>query len=180
MKRDLKPIITELRTNLKYQRLKESVATLPIFRLPHAEHEKELLRIHKTREVRILSPQSPKFMEAFLSASIRDMAQRSRVSEIRMETGRCLKTLKVAVDALRDYLYVSYSQRLSFVRTKEERMMVLDIILRPFLDRMADCERVLDMCDIITADIDKAGFALKTAAEVVKVHKFGGVGHNYD
>lgn len=175
MKRDLRPIIREMRNDAKYKAMRHNFDTLPIFNLAVEELETEIARIHKLRLVRTLNVKDAKFMDKFLHANLSEIAQRSRLSEIGLECFRCYSTLADSIDALRGYMLITYSSSLSFVKTKEERLQVLDIVLSTFVNHYNKSKRLKDACDIIITDIDKAGFAMKNMVEVIKVHKNNGL-----
>lgn len=170
MKRDLTPLRDTLRKDARCRRLHKLFQELPLYQVPADDWLTEIERIHKSRAIRFLNTGSPRFIEAVVDASVRDQADRSRLTEISMQCYKAESTLSEAVDTLRDYLLLTYSSELSFVRTKEERVKIVNLALAPFLRFVQRAHRVTSMADLVIKDIDKGSWSLRLLVDSYKLH----------
>lgn len=161
MKRDLAPLRTKLRADSRCKRLHSLFQELPIYQLPTDDLLKEVEQIHKTRSIRYLTQSSPRFIEAVVDASIQDQANRSRCAEISMACFKAESTLKDALDPLRDYLLITYSSELSFVRTKDERVRLINMALSPFTKFIERVSLTRNIAQTVMDDIDKGAWSLR-------------------
>ena len=161
MKRDLKPLREKLRNDSRCQRLKTLFQELPLYQVPVDDYLKEIEQIHKGRSIRFLTQSSPRFIEAVVDASLLDQANRSRLTEISMHCYKAESTLGEALDNLKTYLLLAYSADLSFIRTKDERMQILNITLAPFIKFMKEVAKVRAVADMVISDVDKGAWSLK-------------------
>lgn len=168
--RDIKPIRDKLRNDSRCARLLKLFQTLPLYQIPADNLMSEIESIHKTRSIRFLNSASPRFIEELVDASIRDQANRSRLTEISMQCYKAESTLKDALDPLKDYLLITYSSDLSFVRTKEERTKVVNIALLPFIKFVDKVQRVHNLANMVITDIDKGAWSLKLLVSAHQLH----------
>lgn len=170
MKRDLTPLRDKLRKDARCRRLNKLFQELPLYQVPADDWLSEIERIHKARAIRFLNTSNPRFIESVVDASVRDQADRSRLTEISMQCYKAESTLHEAVDTMRDYLLLTYSSDLAFVRTKEERVKVINLALAPFLRFIERAQRVTNMADLVIKDIDKGSWSLRLLVDSYKLH----------
>jgi hypothetical protein len=58
VRKDIPALTKSLRKDARYQRLKESFQTLPLFNMPVDQYHKDLDLYHKSRPIRNLNPTS--------------------------------------------------------------------------------------------------------------------------
>ncbi len=169
MKRDLSGIRDRLREDARCKRLKALFTELPIYQIPTEDLIKEVEQIHKARSIRFLTQASPRFIEAIVDASLMESANRSRCAEISMKCYKAEATLKDALEPLREYLLLTYGPDLSFVRTKDERLQVINMALAPFIKFMNRIALVRGLCDIVVKDIDQGAFTLQRSVAALNM-----------
>ncbi len=161
MKRDLRPLMERLRSDKRCERLKTLFHELPIYQLPIEDFTKEIEQIHKTRNIRFLTQSSPRFIESVVDASLMDQANRSRLTEIAMACYKAENTLQEALEPLREYLLLSYAADLAFIRTKDERGIVLNMALAPFVKFIFRVTQVKQLAEMVIKDIDQGAYSLQ-------------------
>lgn len=166
MKRDISSIVEDIRADSRYKRLKKDLSENSLFQLAFASLTKEVETIHKTRNIRYISFKEGKFLEHLVEASLRDVAARSRISEIVVQCTKAKTVLERASEALSDYLILTYGDQIRFAKTKEERSRVIRLAMKPFIMKLNELESLIAVCQVIVQDIDKAGFAMKMIADV--------------
>lgn len=169
MKRDMTSIRDRLRADPRCKRLKTLFSDLPIYKIPTDALIKEIEEIHKTRSIRYLTQNSPRFIESIVDASLRDQAERSRCAEISMQCYKAEATLKDSIDKLRDYLLMTYSSELSFVRTKDERTKVINMALAPFISFLDRVALVRNLCATVIDDVDKGAWTLRLMVQAYQL-----------
>ena len=170
VRKDIPALTKSLRKDARYQRMKESFQTLPLFNMPVVQYHKDLDLYHKSRPIRNLNPTSGKIIDQIVRASVDDQAFRSRIVAIMMECVRSSTTLQNAIDAYRDYVLVHYAEELKSLRTKEERMMVIKIATASFSKYVSKVQTLRDCCDLVVKDIDQAAWSLKLTVQTLEIH----------
>ena len=170
MKRDLKPIRERLKSDARCKRLLAIFQESSIYKIPFEKLTNEVMEIHKTRSVRFLSRHEGHFIEKIVDASLRDQANRSRLSEIAMTCYRAQASLEEALEPLQEYLIMTYGPEISFVRTKEERKQLVEMALRPFYKFVSQCSTLRNLIEIVVVDIDKAAWSLKLLISAYELH----------
>lgn len=161
MSRNLSLLRDKLRADKRCQRLHTLFNELPIYQIGIEGLTKEIEQIHKTRNIRFLSQNTPRFIEAIVDASILDQANRSRMVEISMGCYRAETTLLEALDPLRSYLLLHYAEDFVGIRTKDERLQILNMALSPFLKFVARTTQVRTLANMVIDDVDKGAWSLK-------------------
>lgn len=170
MKRDLDPLKEKLRKDSRVRRLAKAFDELPLYRIPVKDLLKEVETIHKTRSVRYLSTNNPKFLEKIVDASVHDQSQRSRLTEISAQCMVAKASLEDALDPMREYLLIAYASDLTFLRTKDERRAFIDMALSTFNRFLNRITTLSNVCELIVKDIDKAAFSLRLQLDSFKIH----------
>lgn len=170
MKRDLKPIRDRLRNDSRCKRLLSIFQDSSIYKIPFDNLHTEVMEIHKTRSIRYLNRNDGRFIEKIVDASLRDQANRSRLSEIAMQCYRAQSSIEEALEPLQEYLIMTYGPEISFVRTKEERKQLVEMALRPFYKFVSQCSTLRNLIEIVVMDIDKAAWSLKLLISAYELH----------
>ncbi len=169
MKRDLRPLRDKLRADRRCARLLTLFHELPMYQLDADSLIKEIEQIHKARSVRFLTQSSPRFIEAVVDASLMDQANRSRLAEISMACYKAESTLNEALVPLKSYLLMTYSADFSGVRTKEERIQIINMALAPFTKFLDRITRTKSLASMVIEDIDKGAWVIKSLIESLKL-----------
>ena len=168
--RDIQPVIKAMKKDKRYKRLREAFQSLPIYQLKIEALNEELANLHKIREVRRLNTSDPAFVDALIRANNQDISTRGRASEIMMECVRIIDKLGHAVKLLQDHLLITYHDELRSYRTKEERLQVVRIVLRPFEKYINDASSLKEVSQIVITDIDKDNFAMNLTMRALELH----------
>lgn len=161
MKRELRPLRDKLRNDSRCMRLKTLFQELPLYQIPLDTYMDEIDQIHKGRGIRFLAQSSPRFIESVVDASLQDQANRSRLTEIAMHCYKAENTLNEALTNLKTYLLMAYAADLGFIRTKDERLQVVNMALAPFQSFMAEVAKVRALANMVIDDVDKAAWSLQ-------------------
>lgn len=170
MRADLSGIVKSMKRDDRYRRLRQLFADMPLYKIPTQDLVDEILRIHSVRGVRFLTTSDAKFFDRVIDASIQDQANRSRLSEILMQCVRARGTLDNALSPLREYLLIRYANEITFLRTKDERVRVVNMALASFQRFLDKVDIVEQQARIVVEDIDKASFSLKRIIEAYTLH----------
>ena len=159
-----------IKADKRYKRIKENFETLPVYNMAIDQHNKDLDMYHKSRPVRLLNPDSPKFMDKLVRASVDDQAYRSRIIAIQKDCIRSQLTLEATVKAFTDYVLLEYSEELKGLRTKEERLMIVRTTLAPFERHIMRVTALKQCCELVIKDIDQAAWSLKLLVSTLEIH----------
>lgn len=170
LKRDISDTVRALRQDPNYRRLKELFSTLPLYRLPVDELMKEIETTHRLRDVRRLNSLDPGFLDALIKANTQEQSSRSRLTEIIMNCGRAIANLESALESLRYNLLLKHNDELRSYRTKEERLMVITLVLVNFKKYINQVKIVQDSAQLVVADIDKSAWSLKLTIMALQSH----------
>lgn len=161
MKRELRPLRDKLRNDSRCLRLKTLFQELPLYQIPLEAYMVEIDQVHKGRGIRFLAQSSPRFIESVVDASLQDQANRSRLTEIAMHCYKAENTLSEALTNLKTYLLMAYAADLGFIRTKDERLQVVNMALAPFQAFTAEVAKVRALANMVVEDIDRGAWSLK-------------------
>lgn len=170
MKRDLTKVIDKLKSDKRVERLFTMFDELPVYKLPIKQLKAEIETIHSVRASRFLNQHDPKFLEKIIDASIDDSSKRSRLVEISLQCFKSGNSMSEALEKMRRYLLMTYSDDIYFARTKDERLHIVDTVLEPLFRFVAQTQAISKMADMVISDIDKTGYSLKLNVEAYKIH----------
>lgn len=170
IRKNLTEVIRVLRRDPRYKRLKELFDTSPIYKIHLEEFSAEVLTLHKTRAIRRLNSLDPKIVDAIVNAITIDQSSRSRLTEISITCLRARSSLEDALEALKHHLLAAYQEDLRQFRTKEERMVVMDMTFRQFRRYLIQVETLRATTDLVIQDIDKGGWAIRSLTDALKIH----------
>jgi hypothetical protein len=170
VKVSLQRFVKVLKSDSKYKRLYTTFSTHENFTLPLEDFYEELRTGHKLRKVRKLNSTDPNFVDKLITAVLNDQSLRSRTTEILIQCSRSHALMEEAVTKLRYHLLLSYGEELVGFRTKEERLQIVNMALSPFNTFLSEASTLKESCLLLTADIDKAAWALKSLVEAFKIH----------
>ena len=168
--RDIKPIVSAMKKDKRYKRLKEAFDTLPIYQMKIEALNTELETLHKMREIRRLNTEDPHFVDLLIKANTQDQSTRGRATEIMMACVRVGDKLTHAVKLLRDHLLLTYSDDLRSYRTKEERIQVVSIVLQPFEKYITNVSSLRESAQMVVQDIDKGNFSMNLTVRALEMH----------
>jgi hypothetical protein len=110
-------------------------------------------------------------LKKLMEENLKAQAYRSRLSEICVQSSRITVKLGMACEKLSDYVNVTYADEIrSLGRTKEERSVVVNSLLRSAYDFISSLESVVEMAEIVIADIDKQHYSLKLTLDALNLH----------
>lgn len=164
-----KTIVELIRKDRRYKRLLKTFESAAIYNIPCERLIGELKDIHSLREVRRLNIRDADYVDKLLNANSHDQAQRSRCTEILVSCLEVTEKLNRALAALKDHLMLEFSDHLRPLRTKEERLMVLNLALRKFSRFLENVAVVKGIADLVISDIDKAGWSLRASLDALKI-----------
>lgn len=169
-KQDLLRIKRRLQKDKRVKRLEDAFERLAEYNIPVKTVYEEIERIHMTRKTRHLDKSSGTFVQDVIEGMLDDQANRSRLTEILMSCVHAQKNLTSSLDTLEGYLMVEYASELSVIRTKGERVsfMAHHVLSKyhKYIDRVS---RVREAAEMVTVDIDKAGYMYKGLLEAVRL-----------
>ncbi len=170
VKRSLTMIVKEMRKDERYKRLRGSFDSLPMYQLPVDDYVKEVETLHQMRLIRRLNSTEPKFVDELIKANTNDQSIRGRLTEIVMQCVKASSSLSDAVDAMRYHLLISYGDELKSIRTKEERVQIVNMALITFTKYTQKIDVLKEMAQMVVVDIDKGAWALRSSIEALKLH----------
>jgi DNA repair ATPase RecN len=162
--------IKELKADARVKRLAKTFASTPIFQIDVEKLSEEIANTHKTRPIRRLDLREPKFLDTVIDANTNDQRVRSRYSEIIMECSRAIDKLDDLLDFVTQYLLTTYSMSLRGYRTKEERMYVINSVLRTYRKYKKALVTLREEARLIVEDIDKGGWSLERSIKAMQIH----------
>lgn len=110
-------------------------------------------------------------LKHLIDENLRAQAYRSRLSEICVQCARVSAQLTNANDKIKDWISIKYGEELKQCgRTKDERMVVINALLRPSLELVKSLELVTSMALVIIQDIDKQHYSLKLTVDSLNIH----------
>lgn len=131
----------------------------------------EIRDIAEIRTKTSLKSGNPDLVKALIHENLKAQAYRSRLSEICVTSARISSQLHKACEQLKDWIAVQYSDELkSCGRTKDERMVVVQSLLRPATEIVKSLELVVSMASTIMTDIDKQHYSLKLTLDGLNLH----------
>lgn len=166
---EIRTLIKKLENDSRVLRMHENFSKFDFYNLPIKELKSEIQTLHTTRSMRTLKLTDADFHNSIIEASLHDQAIRSRLTEISLQTYRAEKSLIQTMAALKDYLVVNYSDALAVLKTKEERLRVIDVILSDFAKYAEHAAMIQNMATLIVKDIDQASWSIKSTIEVLKM-----------
>lgn len=127
-----------------------------------SSNTEEILRIHKLRSSRSMTKKSN--TKNMIEVSISEMANRSRLVELRLNMHKVYNALNFAITTLHDFCRVKYSAHLG--SNREQRDALLSSITSDgsqFLDQIAS---VLEISQEVISDIESTAWTLKRVVEI--------------
>lgn len=167
--RDIKEVIDVIRKDSRYQRLLSLFNNSELFVIPTDNLTKEIVNMHKGRDVRFLSHNDVHLIDKVVEANIRDQSYRSRLVEIQIQCFKAEDALEQSLEPLKEYILTRYHTNISFVRTKEERMRVVNTALSKFNKFIAEVHRVRMAAEMVIKDIDQAAYSLQRTINALSV-----------
>ena len=161
VRQSVRSIVHTLKKDSRYRRLEQAFNELPIYRIPVDDLLEEIERMHKMRPVRTLRSEDARFIDKAIEACVRDQSCRSRCAEINVMCIKARASLEKATSKLREYMLVRYAQEIAVMRTREERVNLINTVLSTFLKFVHQVSIVESCSAVILDDIDKAAWMFK-------------------
>lgn len=131
----------------------------------------ELRKMHKSRSVRMLGAMTQTSGKKVGDAVSQEIAVRSRCTEIVLDCIVMRNLLTTATSVLKKHIEANYPKTLRTmgVTTVTQRRNLLDALTNPYLEKLDSLHTVIEIADLIVADIDQAGFGIKHINEALQV-----------
>ena len=132
----------------------------------------EIQSLHLNRRGRNLTVKEVmhSFTTKMIDATLNSQANRSRISEIKMQTYRVYAKLEKHVSLIRKHVKSTYTVQLARVYgTAADRENIIDTVIEPALIKMKDLKLVLDIADIAIKDLDEIGWNFKLIVKVMEI-----------
>jgi hypothetical protein len=131
--------------------------------------ETECALLHKQRTSRELFKYDAT-AKVIYDASLRDLAARSRMSEIRARLYVNIRSLDVAYDSASTHASVRFGDVIKeYAANKADRQSVIDQALRRLVRTRNEAKSTDGLIEMYIKDIDSSGYALRNATELVKL-----------
>ena len=132
--------------------------------------QKELLDMHAGRQSRTLFS-SKAFLKAtkISAAALQDSAFRSRAVEILITARVHTNLLNRYIDRLTDYLKSTYATELKEFPTINQRDSAVRSALEPMYEQSVAADNVIEVAELIIADIDQASWGMSKALSALDV-----------
>jgi hypothetical protein len=156
---DLREEILDSKTYKKFQRIVTSIRDT----FDPGKIEQEIKSLHAGRLARGFGSASKVNPKNMMDASVRELANRSRLVEIRVGLVEHAVNLRKATGALKDYLLSEY--QIEGLKTKTDRLAYYSRYFRQANFLYDEVDRLIDACDHFVKDIDQAGYNLKIIKE---------------
>lgn len=131
--------------------------------------EREMRVLHESRTSRKLYKAALE-PSSLSEASLRDMSNRSRLSELKAQVYVQKNALDVALEAATAHMTTKYAAVLREVAsTAGDRKYVIRKVLNPLVARIGELGATMEVLDIHIKDIDQAAWSVKVAADMLKV-----------
>ena len=150
----------------QYDRFKDIVKKYSM----HAELEslvEEVFTLHRTRKTRKLHSIKPNPRDV-IDASLEDSSYRSRAVEILMRMMRSQRAIQRAIDNISGYILTQYGDYIEG-RTKAERERAIRNVNTRAIFYLDELESAIEVLREFIVDCDKAGYAVKSAIEGLKI-----------
>jgi hypothetical protein len=169
MRADWVLFVQKLKKNKKYITLKDLFNDMPIYDMPLDKLMEEVETLHKQRKIRRLDSTDHLFLDKVVEANVQDQSVRARITEIMLLCLKASSSLSTAIEALQYHLLLEYGEELKSFRTKEERLRLVQISLKPFKEYIENVNILKDMCLLVVSDIDKAAWSLSKNIDAMKI-----------
>jgi hypothetical protein len=132
--------------------------------------QEEAVALHKARPARELWKQKKLDPNALNNAIIKDLSTRARLVELQTQLLQQADLLKTTMSGLKDHILSKYSSTIkSLCNNAEERNALMRRIMSKGVKQADSIEIAITVIGKIIEDIDKSGFSLRNATELIKV-----------
>lgn len=167
----MKVLRSKIRKDVKYKKF-EQIIEMNVERLNVNNLLDEIGDIAEIRtKTALVFNQSSDSIKQIIDQNLKAQAYRSRLSEICVQCNRISSLVNLACEKIKDYINVTYSKEISSIgRTKEERGTVISSLMHTALEFISGLNSVIEMAEIIIADIDKQHYSLKLTIDALNLH----------
>jgi hypothetical protein len=159
----------EIRESKDFKKFKKIVANVQA-KLNVEKDANEARSLHAGRTSRKLYGDKRYSPKAILDAAMNDMAARSRLVELRVQTTNQIDVLGDACKAMRNSISTNFGETVKKrFTTVGDRGAFYDTMISDALEIQAEGEALIKMLDNLIADIDKSSFALKHVVDCLSL-----------
>ena len=110
-------------------------------------------------------------LAALMKENLNAQAYRSRLSEVCVTCSRISAKLESACEKVSSYLNVRFNDEIKLLgRTQAERGAVIQLLLQDAYEFIGGMSAIVEMSEIIIADIDKQHYSLKLTLDAMNLH----------
>ena len=165
---DIAELLNEIRNDPKYKTFKRIITTAQE-RLSTLERDrKEIFALNSTRLSRKLYTGKKYSPSAVMEASACDMSARTRLVELRTRTSFHMGTIEKAMEAFQDHVQTEYKEELREYSTEAQRKSFIRRTQQIANSIVVDGKDLLDLCDRVIDDIDKASYQLSNMTKLIE------------
>ena len=161
-------LIEEIRGDAEYVKFKRILKTTQQ-RLDYEIILSEAQSLHQSRVVRGLYGKKAYSPKNILDAAAQEMANRSRLVELRVRIASELSILEQALMIAKKYVATEYADELNEFRTSDQRKGFVDRVFRVAVEYLAEGQQIIDTLDLLVTDIDKASYHISTMRDVLSL-----------
>jgi DNA polymerase III delta prime subunit len=162
-------IVQALRADNTYERIKNIYTTAALGFNSEAVHS-EIESLQASRVSRGLISRSIT-AKVLNKAIVTDMANRSRLVEIRSKCNRSLQLVHMALESARIHIRATYGDllRSAYGSTKADMDAGINKMLINYVQLRSDLEHSIENIDIVVKDIDQASYGLRNLVDIMKL-----------
>jgi hypothetical protein len=130
--------------------------------------DKELTTLHSGRMSRSLFGSSPG-PDKIIEANLQDSSYRSRLVELRVELSKSITLMETTIDSLKIRMSTDYSDNLSGLKTKGERVSFIESFLVSGITSIEKMTGCAERIELVIKDIDQTAYTYKNAIQVLEL-----------
>lgn len=155
----------KLQSTLEYKKVCNMLETAKIIDLDNIQSEIETL--HSGRKMRNMTLRRTS-VNRLISASYQEAATRSRLVELVVTITRNYNMLELAYQAATESLISKFYKELPG-STKASKSAFVNDVMSELKIRLTEFKSVIEIANLIIADIDKCGFSLKHVVDLLQI-----------
>ena len=161
-------LIADIRADAEYKKFKRILQTTQE-RLDFEVIVEEARSLHQSRVVRSLYGKKAYSPKNVLDASAQEVANRSRLVELRLRLASELSILEQALSLAKKYVSTEYADDLAEFKTRDQRIAFVDRVFRAAIEYHNEGQQVVETLDFLIQDIDKASYHISTMKEILSL-----------
>lgn len=165
---DVDSLLAEIRRDVKFKKFKNIVAKAGE-RLQIEKDRNEALALFSARTSPTLRYKKQYSAASLLDAEAIDMATRSRLVHIRVQSSIHLDLLDEACDAIKRHIFTQYHEDLRGFSNEQQRKALVERVQTVAMDLMTEGKSLLDMLDQLIRDLDQSNFSMGHMVKLVEM-----------